>query len=647
MGVGLAAASGVELARAYVTVRADSSEVPGDLEQVKSVFENTLQSLSALSASVLGPFASFGYNILRQGVMAAGSLEQTTIAFEVMLGSASETQKVLQNLTSFAAKTPFEMPEILQAARGLIQFGERGDKMMETLRALGDAASGTSTPFGYLAAVFNQVRGVGHLITQDFRQMSTRGIISLQDLAKHFKKTVPEVNQMLSSGQVSFEDLRDVLLELSGPGGRFFNMMERQSRSLFGLWSTLKDAWNIAVRVLAGSLVPVLKSVVGMMIPLVELGQSWIERSGGIASGAMTGATAFSMLAAALFSARVAAQLFGITIQKALITTGVLIPIVLLGAALGALFGWLQQSGPLVESFTQAIESIKYALSTAGSAVALFANDMFFLISKALGIEWKEAGDSFVGVLKYMIEGFANFAVNASEWMMAIAKNWRAISDVWPQALQAGLSLATDLFTNFAAFLSQLMISIGANIVHTFIKAVIGMTKALWSFFTGIPEMAEKLLSGDAWGAQAVYDGAKKMMNSIIKGFEGEMPDPMKLFDVSPRTVGLMKDMGSAWDKIVEDKKEMEKIRLNPEKGIEPITESKPDLPVEAKALLEHGRYKFDDLGSKLQDLMLKDGGESAEDKQVGLMEKALTKQDELIKAVKENKSDSGLSKGE
>jgi tape measure domain-containing protein len=169
------------------------------------------------------------------------------------------------------------MPEILKAARGLIQFGERGDDLMDSLNLLGNAASGTSTPFGFLALVFNQVRGVGKLLTQDFRQLSTRGVLSLQDLAKYYGVTTQAAQEMLSKGKVSFEDLKNILRMLSGEGGRFANLMEKQSQSLLGLWSTWKDALGIIVRYMGETVAPTAKSVVAIMIQGAEFLRGFIE----------------------------------------------------------------------------------------------------------------------------------------------------------------------------------------------------------------------------------------------------------------------------------------------------------------------------------------------------------------------------------
>lgn len=248
--------------QAEATLRQSSSSLlqfGNSLSQVGMAATTLGASLTALS----GGFATLG-------VMSAGKFEQTTIAFETMLGSAAETQKLLADLTEFAAKTPFEMPEVEQAARGLVAFGERGDKLIETLHILGNAAAGTSTDFGLLTLVYNQVRGVGKLLTQDFRQLSTRGVLTLKDIANYFKVTDEEAQDLLSTGQVGFEDLRNILASLSEEGGRFFNLTERQSDSLLGSIAKLKDAFNIFLRQIGEELIPIVKASTNTVLYFVE-----------------------------------------------------------------------------------------------------------------------------------------------------------------------------------------------------------------------------------------------------------------------------------------------------------------------------------------------------------------------------------------
>jgi len=310
---------GLQLAKAFVLIRADKSKLASDLKGVQKETESAMTSIGsgvgARMTAMIGGLAA-GFGVLKS-MNLAGQFEQTTIAFETMIGSAEETKKTLADLSEFAALTPFEMPEILQAARGLIQFGELGDEMMETLEMLGNAAAGTSIPFGFLALVFNQVRGVGKLLTQDFRQLSIRGILSLQDIADHFDVTREAAQKMISTGKISFEDVRAIFKGLSEEGGRFHNLMERQSRSLLGKWSTLKDTLNIISRTLGEVLAPVAKDFLTGVITIAENIRVWVDENGNLLKSFGKQIETMIKVAAAITAVTVALKLYRLGVQAA------------------------------------------------------------------------------------------------------------------------------------------------------------------------------------------------------------------------------------------------------------------------------------------------------------------------------------------
>ncbi len=64
------------------------------------------------------------------------SLEQTAVAFETMLGSATQAQAMMGQLSKFAAETPFEFPEIANAGKQLLAFGISAQEIQPTLRSL-------------------------------------------------------------------------------------------------------------------------------------------------------------------------------------------------------------------------------------------------------------------------------------------------------------------------------------------------------------------------------------------------------------------------------------------------------------------------------------------------------------------------------
>lgn len=242
------------------------------------------KAIGAVAAAVGGTYAVT--QAARLGAKIASDMEQAEIAFGTMLGSADAAKATLADLTQFAAKTPFELPGITEAARGLIMFGERGPAMMDTMRILGNSAAGTSSDFAELALIYNQIRGVGKLLTQDFRQLSTRGVISLADIAKHFKVTNDEAQKLISTGKVGFEDVRTILERMSEDGGRFANMMEKQSESLGGLYSTLKDNFGMAMAGLFKHVMPEAKEAVRSLSEVFD----WIRNTFG-AEDEISGAT--------------------------------------------------------------------------------------------------------------------------------------------------------------------------------------------------------------------------------------------------------------------------------------------------------------------------------------------------------------------
>ncbi len=301
---------GLELAKAFVSVRADASHVGPDLRGAQPGIEQAIGGMSfsigGLTAALAG-LAGVGATV--KAMFTAGTFEQTVIAFETMIGSVKETQDTLANLTEFAAKTPFEMPEILQAARGLIQFGERGQELMGTLNMLGNAASGTSTSFGMVALIFNQIRGVGKLLTQDFRQLSTRGIISLADIAKYYKVSTEEAQKMLSAGKITFEEFRKIMAGLSGEGGRFANLMEKQSHSYLGLWSTFKDEVGLVSRAFGEQLLPMAKEVLIKMISLADIVRVWVNEHKELVKGIFIVAAGLTALTVVIMAYKAAMAL--------------------------------------------------------------------------------------------------------------------------------------------------------------------------------------------------------------------------------------------------------------------------------------------------------------------------------------------------
>jgi len=292
-----------ELERMVVRLIGDTEQYQRSMREAVNTTESTIDQITGSIGGLKGALMSLaGVGAGISALWSAGKFEQTTTAFKGMIGNIEETKQTLADLTAFAAKTPFEMPEIEQAARGLITFGERGRELMQTLNLLGNAASATGSDFGFVAMVYNQIRGKGKMITEDFRQLASRGIISLDDLAKHFNKPKEAIDQMMTTGKIKFADLKAVLKELNAEGGRFNNQMVEQSTKFLGLWSTLKDAIGITSRTIGEVMLPAASAMVAEMITWLEVGRNFVTNHKTLVEWLIKGAVTLGALKSAMIA---------------------------------------------------------------------------------------------------------------------------------------------------------------------------------------------------------------------------------------------------------------------------------------------------------------------------------------------------------
>lgn len=186
------------------------------------------------------------FGLLQSTVAVRGQFQQLEIAFETMLGSADKANALMSQLINTAAKTPFDLQGVASGAKQLMAYGEASDKVNETLVRLGNIASGLSIPLNDIVYLYGTTMVQGRLYAQDVRQFTGRGIPLVKELAKMYGVTADEINRMVSEGKIGFPEVEKVLRGMTDQGGQFYNLMEKQSKSLTGLIANLGDAWDVA-----------------------------------------------------------------------------------------------------------------------------------------------------------------------------------------------------------------------------------------------------------------------------------------------------------------------------------------------------------------------------------------------------------------
>jgi tape measure domain-containing protein len=193
------------------------------------------------------------------GLKTAASMETAQIGFETMLGSADKAGKFLKDLQAFAAKTPFEFPELQTAASSLISVGFATKDVIPMMTTLGNVTSGMGTGSEGIkraTVALQQMSAAGRITGEDLNQLRDAGVPVFDLLAAATGKSKEEVAALAQAGKLGKDEMNQLFEALKTGKGleRFNGLMEKQSASLSGMFSTLKDTVQMG---LAGAVEPV------------------------------------------------------------------------------------------------------------------------------------------------------------------------------------------------------------------------------------------------------------------------------------------------------------------------------------------------------------------------------------------------------
>ena len=198
--------------------------------------------MKKIGKSIAGVFAASQLkDFAKQVAVVRGEFQQLEIAFQTMLGSKAEADKLMSQLIQTAVITPFNMSDVANSAKQLLAYGVEADKVNETLVRLGDIAAGLSIPINDLAYLYGTTMVQGRMYTQDLNQFLGRGIPLTEELAKQFGVTKSKVKSLVEEGKVGFPEVEKAIISLTDKGGKFGGLMEAQSASITGQISNIED----------------------------------------------------------------------------------------------------------------------------------------------------------------------------------------------------------------------------------------------------------------------------------------------------------------------------------------------------------------------------------------------------------------------
>ena len=208
--------------------------------------------------------------LVKQIALTRGEFQQLEVAFTTLLQSKEKADVLMSQMVELAAKTPFDLQGVASGARQLLAYGFAAEDITDTLTRLGNVAAGLGLNLQDLTWLYGTTAVQGRLYTRDVMQFQSRGIDLAGELATQLGKTRAEISQMVTEGKIGFPEVQKAIESMTNEGGKFYNLMQEQSKTITGLISNLGDALDMMFNDLGKSQEGVITGVLKGTISLVE-----------------------------------------------------------------------------------------------------------------------------------------------------------------------------------------------------------------------------------------------------------------------------------------------------------------------------------------------------------------------------------------
>lgn len=340
------------IAELLVKIGADGSGLRRELaateRQMKRAFGSEAMNLSGNLATGMGLVAAALGGVGVAAVKMAADMEQNRIAFTTMLGSAQDAEKMLTDLATFAEKTPFEFAGLVDSTKKLMAYGFAAQEVIPMLNSIGDAVAavgGSAEVLNRVTVAFGQMKAKGFISGEEMRQLAEAGIPAWQMLAKAIGTDIPTAMKKAEDKAIDAEAaMAGMIAQMEQKYG---GMMEKQSQTITGIISNIKDKSGAIMRTMGDEIVDALdlKNKLKSALAFLDEFAAKVKSSGikdallemvppGLASAiyAVAGALTAAMVPALYATALAAA--------KAVIAMA---PLLAAGAAIGLLVGAMYQ----------------------------------------------------------------------------------------------------------------------------------------------------------------------------------------------------------------------------------------------------------------------------------------------------------------
>lgn len=233
-------------------------KVGASTEQTTKEVNNLDRSVNNLNKVNLSGFFSSISRIT--GVIGVGTIIGKTIqsgmeqemrntSFEVLFGGVDNAKKIIDDISKYAADSPYGKEGLSEASQMMAGFGIAQDRIIPNLKVIGDIAMGNVNKFNSLSLAFSQMSSTGKLTGQDLLQMINAGFNPLNQISKDTGKSIAQLKEEMEKGNISSQMVTEAFENATKQGGLYHGMIDKISDTASGQWATATD--NISEKMLS------------------------------------------------------------------------------------------------------------------------------------------------------------------------------------------------------------------------------------------------------------------------------------------------------------------------------------------------------------------------------------------------------------
>lgn len=174
--------------------------------------------------------------------------ELQRVSLGAIIQDQQKANQLFGEIKSFALKSPLKILDLTKYTKQVAAYRIETDKLFDTTKRLADVSVGLGVDMGRLVLAYGQVKAASYLRAAEIRQFTEAGIPLLELLAEKFTElqgsavSTEEVMDKVSRRMVSFSMVEEIFKDMTDAGGMFYNMQEKQSQTLYGMWAKMGDA---------------------------------------------------------------------------------------------------------------------------------------------------------------------------------------------------------------------------------------------------------------------------------------------------------------------------------------------------------------------------------------------------------------------